>query len=488
MKYFLVYPHQLFRALLDIPKDRTLVFIEDPLFFSVLRFHKHKLVLHRASMKSMEEQCARKGFKTVYLEFHSLKDSSDVVSFMKDIESIELFDPVDDRIETMLKTVSREQDIPLQISESPGFLLQRKEIQSMLPKAKKHYSQSAFYSAMRKKLQILLDQEGKPIGGKWSPKSEIKGPSLKNLSVPSIPRSFESFELDEAKEYIERYFPDNHGAVKNFYLPTNHDDALPWLVAFNHTRLLHYGDFEATVDKDYPFLYHSVLSPLINIGLITPSEVVGHVVEYCKEHTVPLTSQEGFLRQIIGWREFMRGVYAQKRQIMKEDNFMNAHTDIPDYMYGATSGLLPLDQTIKRVLTYGYCSHLERLMILGNFMLLTHIQPRQVYNWFMEMFVDSYDWITVPNVYGLSQFSTGPMISTKPYTSGSAYILRMSNYEKGDWTHIWDGLFWQFIETHKDYYKSNHRIKMMPKVLRRMSKEKKLILWDTVAAWRKSLS
>ncbi len=438
-------------------------------------------------MKAMEEECIRKKYTTLYIEHSSLSSSEEIVQHLPDIQSVELFDPVDEHLHRALIQATTYHSVALTMHDSPGFLLMQTDIDTMLPKEKTRYSQSSFYSAMRKKFRILVDENNKPLGGKWSPAITDKKAQLKDLVVPKLPRVFEDFALEDAKKYIQQHFPDNPGDVANFYLPTTHEDALPWLITFLHTKLRYYGDFENIVRKEHPFLYHSTISPLLNIGLLTPHDVIEQVLSYSEKHDIPLTSVEGFIRQVLGWREFMRGVYVQQAETMQSSNFMEANNPLPDFMYTAQSGLLPLDNSISKVMKYGHCSHLERLMIIGNFMLLKHIRPSEVHRWFIEMFVDSYDWVTVPNVYALSQFSTGPFISTKPYTSGSAYILCMSDYGKGPWTAIWDGLFWQFIEQHKAYYKSNHRIKMMPKVLRRMSKEKKKELWKAVEEWEKSL-
>lgn len=343
---------------------------------------------------------------------------------------------------------------------------------------------SRFYTAMRKQYNVLI-KDNEPTGGKWSLDKENRKKLPKDIKVPELPIMYDWDYLDEAKKYVQIHFPDNPGDITTFFLPTNHQDTLSWFVSFLHTRFIQFGPYEDAMHKDEPFLFHSVLSPLINIGLITPVQVIDQTLKYAEEHDIPLNSVEGFIRQIIGWREYIRGVYVQKGRYMRGQNFFDAHQPLPDGMYDGTTGIAPVDIVIRRLLKYSYSHHIERLMILGNFLLLNHVEPHEVYRWFMELYVDSYDWVMVPNVYGMSQYAAGNLMTTKPYCSGSAYVLRMSNYEKGDWTSIWDGLFWQFIETHKAYYKSNHRIKMMPKVLRRMDKNKKKMLWKAVEEWRK---
>jgi deoxyribodipyrimidine photolyase-related protein len=216
-------------------------------------------------------------------------------------------------------------------------------------------------------------------------------------------------------------------------------------------------------------LHHSLLSPLLNIGLLTPMQVVNAAVA----QGAPLNSTEGFIRQIIGWREFIRGVYIYTGVRERTTNFWKFSRPLPVSFYQASTGIPPLDNTIRRVLQTGYCHHIERLMILGNYMLLTETDPDAVYQWFMELFIDAYDWVMVPNVYGMSQFADGGLMATKPYISGSSYILKMSNYRKGDWTAVWDALFWNFMNRQRDFFLSNPRLGMLIKTYDKMSAERK---------------
>ena len=182
---------------------------------------------------------------------------------------------------------------------------------------------------------------------------------------------------------------------------------------------------------------------------------------------------EGFIRQIIGWREFIRGIYVTKGSQERTTNFWNFNKKIPDSFYTGTTGIVPIDQTIKKVNETGYCHHIERLMVLGNFMVLCEFDPDEVYRWFMEMFIDSYDWVMVPNVYGMSQYSDGGLMSTKPYISGSNYLFKMSDYKKGGWEIIWDGLFWRFMDNHRDFFIKNPRMRMLVSTFDKMEGEKK---------------
>ncbi|MBL7876504.1 MAG: cryptochrome/photolyase family protein, partial [Cyclobacteriaceae bacterium] len=207
-------------------------------------------------------------------------------------------------------------------------------------------------------------------------------------------------------------------------------------------------------------------------GLLTPGEIVEAVLKYSAKHAIPINSLEGFLRQLIGWREFIRGVYGAKGSFQRTKNYWNFDRPIPKSFYDGTTGIEPVDTTIRKVLKTGYCHHIERLMVLGNFMFLCGFHPNAVYRWFMELFIDAYDWVMVPNIYGMSQFADGGLMATKPYISGSNYILKMSNYKKGDWCEIWDGLYWMFIYKHQKDLARNPRMSMMVRQLQKMDPDR----------------
>ncbi len=200
-----------------------------------------------------------------------------------------------------------------------------------------------------------------------------------------------------------------------------------------------------------------------------------------------MNSCEGFIRQIIGWREFIRGVYIAVGSKERVKNFWKFKRKIPSSFYSGDTGIEPIDDTIKKINESAYANHIERLMIIGNFMLLCEFDPDEVYRWFMEMFIDSYDWVMVPNVYGMSQFSDAGMMSTKPYISSSNYILKMSNYKKGDWCKIWDSLFWNFMDKQRDFFVKNPRMRMLISSFDKMEKTKKITLLETADNYLKSL-
>ena len=254
---------------------------------------------------------------------------------------------------------------------------------------------------------------------------------------------------------------------------------------FLKTSFNDFGPYEDAIDKEQTFLFHSVLSPYINLGLITPDEILDKAVEHFNENDTHYASVEGFVRQLAGWREFMRGIY---HNFDLEKNHFGQNRKMKDCWYTGETGIPPLDDSIKKALKHGYTHHIERLMILGNLMLMTGLDPKEVYKWFMEMYVDSSDWVMTPNVYGMSQFAEGGIFATKPYISGSNYILKMSNYKKGLWCDTVDGLYWNFISKNRNTFENNSRMGMMLSTLDRMGNDKKQHLFDKANEWIEKVS
>lgn len=318
-----------------------------------------------------------------------------------------------------------------------------------------------------------MDTDVKPTGGKWTFDTENR----KKYPAKKTPPSIQFPDVDnfytEAKEYVETHFSNHLGNITEHSLyPTSFKATRSWLNQFFEQRFMEFGVYEDAIVSENSILNHSVLTPMLNVGLITPKEIIDTCLFYAQENNVPINSTEGFVRQIIGWREFIRGVYEARGSEERTTNFWKFKKKIPTSFYDGTTGIPPIDQTIKKVLQTGYCHHIERLMVLGNFMMLCEFDPDEVYKWFMELFIDAYDWVMVTNIYGMSQFADGGLMATKPYISGSNYLMKMSNYKKGDWQATWDGLFWRFMHTHRDFFLSNPRLGMLVRMFDKMPVEK----------------
>ena len=472
----LVFPHQLFRNHPAIAPGRRVFLLEDPLFFSQVAFHRQKLMLHRASMKQYQEYLQGQGVDVSYFDNSDLtgKNNTGQQLAAEGVKVVYIAELVDDWLEQRLVASLEKFDIKLKVLPTPGFLSDLEWIYRVFEEKERYYF-TDFYIQQRKRLGILLSEEprdssqSRPLGGKWSYDAENRKKLPKNAKLPS--NSFISFEDDytrEARSYVLENYPESVGSAEQFYYPTNFNQAEEWLEDFLEQRFAMFGDYEDAISREHQVIFHSVLTPALNIGLLTPQQVVSRALEVAKEKNISLNSLEGFIRQVIGWREYVRAVYEISGRKQRLSNFWGHRRAIPQAFYDGTTGLPPFDEVVKRVSKTGYCHHIERLMVLGNLMLLCEIDPTDVYRWFMEMFIDSYDWVMVPNVYGMSQYADGGLITTKPYISSSNYILKMSDYPKGEWCEVWDALFWSFINKHRDFFESNPRLSLMVKQLDRI--------------------
>ncbi|NVK66306.1 MAG: cryptochrome/photolyase family protein [Flavobacteriales bacterium] len=470
----IIFPHQLFAESELLKNDHEIYLIEEHLFFQEFNFHKQKIAFHRASMKSYEQYLIEKGKTVHYIETQN--ERADIRNFQKEIEektisNIEVIDPTDDWLEQRIRAVSKE--IELTIHENPQFLNKRENLAPFFRSDKKSFFQTSFYKNQRQERGILMEGS-EPVGGKWTYDTENRKKFPKNATPPPVQYPAKSSFWEEAVEYTETHFEENLGEISSSPLyPINFKESEAWLEQFLTYRFFDFGIYEDAIVKEYSVLNHSVLSPLINIGLLLPETVLDRSLEFAQQEEIPINSVEGFVRQIMGWREFIRGMYNCKGRYSRTKNFWEFDRKIPPSFYDGTTGIAPIDDTIKKVLKTGYCHHIERLMILGNFMLLCEFDPDEVYRWFMELFIDAYDWVMVPNIYGMSQFADGGTFATKPYIGGSNYIKKMSNYANGEWCETWDGLFWNFIDKHQDFFLSNPRMSMMVRTFEKMSPEKK---------------
>ncbi|MEO5917340.1 MAG: cryptochrome/photolyase family protein [Luteolibacter sp.] len=474
MEAALVYPNQLFHPHPAVQPGRLVLLIEDPLVFGndprwPLSVHVKKRMLHRASMKAYEAELAEYGHQVRYIDAPETSEisSTDLLESVvpETVRALHLADPVDDVLMTRIRRFAASRGIGLIVHESPNFLTPSDFLHHHTGRPKKPFM-ARFYEAQRKRMEILIAPDGTPEGGKWSFDPENRAKLPKRHVPPPEPVSSPNRFTREAAEYVKRRFPNSHGTATAFRWPVTRADASAWFERFLDERLENFGLYEDAISTEHATLYHSAITPMLNIGLLDPQDVIRRVLDR-RDH-VPLNSLEGFIRQVIGWREFMRGIYQHRGPAIRTRNFWNFDRPMPASFYDGTTGIPPVDRVIRQLLADGWCHHIERLMVLGNFMLLCRIRPDDVYRWFMELFIDAYDWVMVPNIYGMSQFADGGTFTTKPYLSGSNYVLKMSDESKGWWCEIWDGLFWTFIADHAEFFLTNPRLSMMARTWMKM--------------------
>jgi len=454
----LIYPHQLFADHPVTVGADAVFLVEDPLYFQQYPFHKQKLMLHRATMRRYAQQLPNARI----VESKQLESTGAIASVLQKAKctSVQVVDPSDDWLLRRLTVACDEHKLKLTVLPDPHFLTSRTIIDDYVARKKKLFF-TDFYIEQRKRLGILVDN-GKPLGEKWSFDADNRKKLPKGIILPAVNLPVKNKWVTEARESVRTDFGSNYGEDENFTYPTSHTEARAWLNDFLEHRFADFGQYEDAISARETVLFHSVLTPMLNIGLLSPREVVNAALRHADR--VPMNSLEGFLRQVIGWREFVRLVYQTRGRQQRTSNFLGSRRSIPKAFYDGTSGIEPVDNVIRKVLKTGYCHHIERLMVLGSFFLLCEIHPNAVYRWFMELFIDAYDWVMVPNVYGMSQYADGGGMTTKPYICGSSYILKMSDHKKGSWCPIWDALYWRFIDRHADFFAGNPRMAMMVKI------------------------
>lgn len=468
-------------------KTATVFMAEDVGLCTHYKYHKHKIALFLTAMRNYADDLRAHGFTVHYEELSDVPFMERLKNFLhaKKVSQV-LVPEIQDKFfeREFLGTVG----VPVTNIGSKMFLCPRDEFRAYLFYHPKPFMKT-FYERERKRLKVLLSGKDKPEGGHWSYDVENRKKAPKVLTNKELAHKQDEKHFPEVASMVELVFKDHPGDLSDFWLPTTRKAALKGLEHFIDNHLSSFGDYQDALTDRAPFLYHSLISPAVNMGLLTPEEVLEKVLQAHEvEKKIPLASVEGFIRQVMGWREFVRGIYQNFSDVEESKNFFGHHRKMSEAWYDGTTGIAPVDQAIKKALKYGYCHHIERLMVLSNFMLLCELDPKEVHKWFMELFVDSADWVMGPNVYGMGQFSDGGIFATKPYISGSNYILKMSDYKRGEWCEVWDALFWRFIGKHKTFFAKNPRLSMMVKQLEKMDGEKKKRLEKIASDFLKAMT
>lgn len=485
----LLFPNQLFEHHDIDLRMYSIVLIEDSLFFKdhqySVNFHCKKLIFHRASMQCYASHLRDSGFTVSYLDWqkngldHFFKQFDQRRIKENQKSNLTLYDAVDFALNKRLKRLCAENNIRPTWLQSKLFINTNTENKDYRA-SKKRWFMTDFYQFQRRRLNILID-DNKPTGGKWSfdEANRKKIPKKLRNEIPKLQLPKKNKWVIEAKKYVSTVFPNALGSNEHFEYPVDHASAQTWLKVFLQQRFDKFGVYEDALVPQQGWLYHSILTPMLNAGLLSPQSAIDQAIQYAYDNDIPINSLEGFIRQIIGWREFMRATYVDLGVTMRTSNHWKHYRNIPASFYNGTTGIKPIDDVIKRTLKTAYCHHIERLMVLGGFMFLCEFKPKQIYQWFMELFIDSYDWVMVPNVFAMSQNADGGLITTKPYFSGSSYLKKMGYDDTHkelesdkNWCAIWDGLYWRWIDNHAEELSKNPRWAMMCSMVKKMDADK----------------
>jgi deoxyribodipyrimidine photolyase-related protein len=467
-----LFPHEHLPA----PDSVDVFLCEDRGLCTYERHHQQKIVLFLSAMRSYADGLRAAGYRVLYRKLDD--DDQDYEARLEDAidetgaARIEHFEIEDRPMEARIARFAERRGLERRERRSPMFLASRDAFADYA-RGRKRLLMADFYKAARIEHGILVEDDGSPTGGRWSFDEDNRKKLPARITPPPVPAADRTAHTKDVVALVSKSFSDHPGNADDFWWPTTRDAALAWLDRFVNERLDLFGPYEDAISTRSDTVFHSTLTPVLNLGLITPREVVDAVLEAAQHRDIPLQSLEGFIRQVIGWREFIRGIYREFGEQQATTNFWAHERTLGRAWYDGTTGIPPLDDTIRTAEKLGWTHHIPRLMVAGNLMTLCEVRPDAAHRWFMEMYVDSSEWVMGPNVYGMGIFSDGGIFATKPYICGSNYLRKMSDYGKGDWCDVVDGLYWRFIAKHRDFFAGNPRLALMPRALDRLDSDRR---------------
>lgn len=452
-----------------------------------VKHHIQKVVGFFLAMRNFADALEKKGHNVVYFKIGDQNNPQNLPNLIEQtisehkIEKFEYQLPDEYRLDQQLQEICESISVPSEVFDTEHFYTKRDELKDHF-KGKKQLLMESFYRMMRKKHNILMEDD-QPEGGKWNfDQSNRK----KWDGSPNIPKEL-SFNADvtELLEEIQSAEVKTFGNIdaKNFPWPTSYEECTELLDFFCSKLLTYFGDYQDALHTQEKYLFHSRLSFAMNSKMLSPKEVINTVLEHYYEHKddIDISQVEGFIRQILGWREYMRGVYWKEMPEYAQMNKLENHNPLPDFFWTGKTKMNCLQKAITQSLDDAYAHHIQRLMVIGNYALLTQVNPSEVDAWYLGVYIDAIEWVEITNTRGMSQFADGGIIATKPYVSSANYINKMGNYCKecsyshtvksGENSCPFNSLYWNFLEEKKAHFKNNQRMSMMLSLLEKKSQQ-----------------
>jgi deoxyribodipyrimidine photolyase-related protein len=460
-----------------------------------VRHHIQKVAGFFSAMRTFAHELREQGHKVIYYTLDapenegSLTELLDKVISEEHIQRFEYQMPDEYRLDEQLTKFCHGLELATQAVDSEHFLTDRGELEDFFRGKKQHLMES-FYRYMRKKHQVLMLGDKEPMGGKWNFDKQNRNKWKGQQAVPPLPD--QSKDVTEIAAMIDSCEVSTIGTLdpSSFNWPTSRREALDLLEYFCEWLLPCFGTYQDAMHTDQPFLFHSRLSFALNCKLISPKEVIDQVVDHWEASNgqIDLAQVEGFVRQILGWREYMRGMYWKFMPEFSKENFFDHQNPLPEFFWTAKTKMNCLSHAIGQSLDHAYAHHIQRLMVTGNFALLTGIEPSELDRWYLGIYIDAIEWVEITNTRGMSQYADGGRIATKPYISSGSYIDKMSNYcgschyevkEKiGEKACPFNSLYWNFLATHRERLQDNRRMGMMYSVLNKMDPDQLAAMQD----------
>ena len=460
-------------------KEDVLFFVESERGLKKLPYHKKRLVLLLSAQRHLAEERRKEGWTVDYHPLgRGVSWESALAAHMKKNQPERILLAAPNNYEEGQAVEKLAGKFPLEVVPTRQFLVPREEFLGWA-EGKKSLLMETHYRRVRTEFGFLMEADGKPVGGRWNFDEENRK-TFRDWTKAGRPRAEVRKEKTdritrEVMALVEKEFSGHPGSTEGFWLPVDRAGALRWLDDFITTRLTGFGPWEDLMVEGDEFLFHAVISPVLNLGLLTPRECIERAIAAYGKGKAPLAGVEGFVRQIAGWREFVNGVYWLKMPDYVEANGLEAQRPLPGFFYTGETEMNCLGQCLRQVLGTGYNHHIQRLMVLGNFLLLAGVRPPEALRWFNEMYVDAHDWVMAANVVGMVLHADGGFMATKPYAAGSGYISKMSNYcagcrykpevKTGPEACPFNYLYWDFFARHEKRFARNPRIGMALRTL-----------------------
>ncbi|GGX42437.1 deoxyribodipyrimidine photo-lyase [Tateyamaria omphalii] len=445
---------------------------------SYVPHHPKKIALILAAMRKFAARLREDGWTVAYSELDDTENSQSIPGeLLRRAEQHGVSDVIATRPGEH-RLIAALEDCPLKITllEDDRFIASHKEFEEWA-EGRKALRMEYFYREMRRKTGLLMEGD-KPAGGKWNYDHENRKPAPEDVAFSGPLQFTPDAVVEEVLDLVERRFGNHFGNLRLFWFATDPEQAQRALTHFVTYALPRFGDFQDAMLADNRFLYHALVAPYINIGLLDPLEVCRAVEQAWKERHAPINAAEGFIRQIIGWREYVRGIYFLEGPDYPRRNGLNHQRKLPDFYWGAETRMRCVSKAVEQTKAEAYAHHIQRLMVTGNFALLAGLDPAEVSEWYLAVYADAFEWVEAPNVVGMSLFADGGVIASKPYVSSGAYINRMSDYCKGchykvsvktgDGACPFNLLYWHFLDRHRDRFSNNARMGNMYRTWDRM--------------------
>ncbi|TFH68725.1 cryptochrome/photolyase family protein [Gammaproteobacteria bacterium LSUCC0057] len=489
-------------TLRDADRQRDwLVFCEVASEASYVNHHKKKIALLFSAMRHFAQHLRDAGWQVHYSDYADPRNSGslagEVARLLAELncDSVVVTEPGEYRLLAEMQQWQQQLQVPVTLLEDDRFLASGADFAAWAA-GRKQLRMEFFYREMRRRYQILLDGD-QPVGGAWNFDSDNRKPAPADLAVAAPLRFSADATTKQVLVLVAEQFADHPGQLEPFHFAVTREQALQVLDYFIDHSLVLFGDYQDAMVEGEPWLFHSHISFYLNCGLLLPLECIDAAERAYRNGRAPLNAVEGFIRQILGWREYVRGIYWLQMPDYKAANFFDAQRPLPALYWGGATKMNCLAQCVSETLDNAYAHHIQRLMVLGNFALLAGIAPAEVNDWYLAVYADAYEWVELPNVTGMVLFADGGVVASKPYAAGGAYISRMSNYCKkchyrvkqrdGEQACPFNYLYWDFLARHRQQLDNNPRLGMIYRSYDKMSADKQQLIATDAASFLQRL-